>query len=68
MRMLADGRPRLEDSENGNGYAGQISGETVDKEFTTVEDVAEIACHFASFPTNALAGRSINVSHGWCMS
>ncbi|GJL81392.1 MAG: 3-hydroxybutyrate dehydrogenase [marine bacterium B5-7] len=42
-------------------------GETVDKEFTTVEDVAEIAHLFASFPTNALTGQSLVVSHGWFM-
>ncbi len=43
-------------------------GETVDKQFTTVEDVAEIAFLFAAFPTNALTGQAINVSHGWNMS
>jgi len=43
-------------------------GETVDKEFTTVEDVAEIAYLFASFPTNALTGQSLVVSHGWYMN
>jgi 3-hydroxybutyrate dehydrogenase len=42
-------------------------GETVDKEFTTIEDVAEIALLFASFPTNALTGQSLIVSHGWFM-
>lgn len=42
-------------------------GETVDKEFTTIEDVAEIALLFASFPTNALTGQSLTVSHGWFM-
>jgi 3-hydroxybutyrate dehydrogenase len=41
--------------------------ETVDGEFTTVQDVAEVALMFASFPSNALTGQSINVSHGWCM-
>jgi 3-hydroxybutyrate dehydrogenase len=41
--------------------------ETVDGEFTTVEDVAEIALLFASFPTNALTGQSLIVSHGWFM-
>jgi len=40
-----------------------LSG-TVDKEFTTVEDVAEIAHLFAAFPTNALTGQSMIVSHG----
>ncbi|MGR3570507.1 3-hydroxybutyrate dehydrogenase [Brevirhabdus sp.] len=42
-------------------------GGTVDKEFTTVEDVAEIAHLFAAFPTNALTGQSMIVSHGWFM-
>ncbi|GGY05944.1 3-hydroxybutyrate dehydrogenase [Litchfieldella qijiaojingensis] len=42
-------------------------GETVDKEFTTVEDVAQTALFLASFPTNALTGQSIVVSHGWRM-
>lgn len=42
-------------------------GETVDKEFTTIEDVAEIALLFAAFPTNALTGQSLIVSHGWFM-
>ena len=42
-------------------------GETVDHEFTTVEDVAEIAHLFAAFPSNALTGQSMIVSHGWFM-
>jgi len=42
-------------------------GGTVDQEFTTVEDVAEIAHVFAAFPTNALTGQSMVVSHGWFM-
>lgn len=42
-------------------------GGTVDKEFTTIEDVAEIAHVFAAFPTNALTGQSMIVSHGWFM-
>jgi 3-hydroxybutyrate dehydrogenase len=41
--------------------------ETVDGEFTTVEDVAETALFFASFPSNALTGQSLVVSHGWFM-
>lgn len=40
---------------------------TVDGEFTTVEDVAELAVHLAAFPTAALTGQSIVVSHGWHM-
>ena len=43
-------------------------GDTVDKEFTTVEDIAEIAYLFAAFPTNALTGQSLVVSHGWYMN
>jgi 3-hydroxybutyrate dehydrogenase len=42
-------------------------GGTVDGEFTTLEDVAEVALLFASFPTNALTGQSLVVSHGWFM-
>jgi 3-hydroxybutyrate dehydrogenase len=41
--------------------------ETVDGEFTTVDDVAQVALFFASFPTNALTGQSMVVSHGWFM-
>ncbi len=41
--------------------------ETVDGEFTTVQDVAEVALFFASFPSNALTGQSLVVSHGWFM-
>ena len=41
--------------------------DTVDGEFTTVEDVAEAALFFAAFPTNALTGQSLVVSHGWFM-
>ncbi len=40
---------------------------TVDGEFTTLEDVAELAIFFASFPSNALTGQSVIVSHGWHM-
>jgi 3-hydroxybutyrate dehydrogenase len=41
--------------------------ETVDGEFTTVEDVAQLALMFAAFPSNALTGQSLVVSHGWYM-
>ena len=41
--------------------------ETVDGEFTTVADVAAATVFFATFPTNALTGQSLIVSHGWCM-
>jgi 3-hydroxybutyrate dehydrogenase len=40
---------------------------TVDGEFTTLEDVAETALFFAAFPSNALTGQSLVVSHGWFM-
>ena len=43
-------------------------GNTVDQEFTTIEDVAEVAHLFAAFPTNALTGQSLVVSHGWYMN
>ena len=41
--------------------------ETVDGEFTTLDDVARCATFLASFPSNALTGQSIVVSHGWSM-
>jgi 3-hydroxybutyrate dehydrogenase len=41
--------------------------DTVDGELTTIDDVAETALFLASFPTNALTGQSIVVSHGWFM-
>ena len=41
--------------------------DTVDGEFTTVDDVAQTALFLASFPSNALTGQSIVVSHGWFM-
>ena len=43
-------------------------GETVDHAFTTIEDVAEVAHLFAAFPSNALTGQSLVVSHGWYMN
>ena len=41
--------------------------DTVDGEFTTVDDVARTAVFLAGFQTNALTGQSITVSHGWHM-
>ncbi len=41
--------------------------ETVDGEFTTTDDVAQVALMFAGFKTNALTGQSLVVSHGWFM-
>ena len=45
-----------------------ILKDTVDGEFTTVDDVARTAVFLAGFPTNALTGQSIIASHGWHMS
>jgi 3-hydroxybutyrate dehydrogenase len=42
-------------------------GETVDGQFTSLEDVAEVALLFATMPSNALTGQSLIVSHGWSM-
>lgn len=42
-------------------------GQTVDGEFTTVDDIAEVALFFAGFETNALNGQSLVASHGWFM-
>jgi len=41
---------------------------TVDKEFTTVEDIAQLALFLAAFPTNVFTGQSIVASHGWFMN
>jgi len=41
--------------------------ETVDGEFTTLDDVARCATFLAAFPSTALTGQSIVVSHGWSM-
>jgi 3-hydroxybutyrate dehydrogenase len=41
--------------------------DTVDGEFTTTQDVAQTAVFLAAFPSNALTGQSITVSHGWYM-
>ena len=41
--------------------------ETVDGEFTTAADVAQVALLFAAFPSKALTGQSLVVSHGWFM-
>jgi 3-hydroxybutyrate dehydrogenase len=42
-------------------------GSTVDGIFTTVEDVAETALFLCAFPSAALTGQSVVVSHGWFM-
>lgn len=41
--------------------------DTVDGEFTTLEDVAQLAIDLAAFPSAALTGQSVVVSHGWYM-
>jgi 3-hydroxybutyrate dehydrogenase len=41
--------------------------ETLDGQFTTVEEVAEAVMFFASFTSNAFTGQSLTVSHGWSM-
>ncbi len=41
--------------------------DTVDATFTTVEDIAQTALYLATFPSAALTGQSIVVSHGWFM-
>lgn len=43
-------------------------GGTVDKQFTTMADVAALAVFLAAFPSNALTGQSVVVSHGWFMN
>ena len=42
-------------------------GQTVDGEFTTIDDVADLALFFASFKTNVLTGQSLLATHGWHM-
>jgi len=41
--------------------------DTVDGVFTTVDDIAQTALYLATFPSAALTGQSIVVSHGWYM-
>jgi 3-hydroxybutyrate dehydrogenase len=41
--------------------------DTVDGVVTTVEDIAQTALFLATFPSAALTGQSIVVSHGWFM-
>ncbi len=42
-------------------------GNTVDGEFTTLHDVARTVRFLVEFPSAALTGQSITVSHGWHM-
>jgi len=41
--------------------------DTVDRIFTTVQDIADTVVFLASTETNAITGQSIVVSHGWFM-
>jgi len=41
--------------------------DTVDGEFTTLEDVAAAAVFLAAHPSSAFTGQSLVVSHGWFM-
>ncbi len=41
--------------------------DTVDGEFTTVDDIAEVTLFFAAYPNAALTGQSLIASHGWHM-
>lgn len=42
-------------------------GGTVDGEFTSVQDIADVAIFLAGFKTNALTGQKMIVGHGWGM-
>lgn len=42
-------------------------GQTVDKVFTTVEDIADLAVFLAGHPTGAFTGQSFGAGHGWGM-
>ena len=41
---------------------------TVDKQFTSIEEVARVCCFFADADSCSLTGQSLTVSHGWNMS
>ena len=41
--------------------------DTIDHEFTTDAGVVEAAPCLAAFPSNAVTGQSLIVSHGWFM-
>ncbi|UNU74044.1 hypothetical protein LU293_03890 [Moraxella nasovis] len=40
----------------------------MDKEFTLVEDVANLALFLSAFPTHVFTRQSIAASHGWFMN
>ena len=41
--------------------------DTVDGQFTTVDEVASAVLFFASAESNVFTGQSLLVSHGWFM-
>lgn len=43
-------------------------GQTVDGEFTTTDDIAQLTLFLTAFPTNAMTGQSFIASHGWFMN
>lgn len=43
-------------------------GQTVDGEFTTSDDIAQVALFLAAFPSAAMTGQSFIASHGWHMN
>ncbi|MDO5058458.1 MAG: 3-hydroxybutyrate dehydrogenase [Neisseria sp.] len=42
-------------------------GNTVDGEFTTTDDIAQLALFLAAYPNNVFTGQSFIASHGWSM-
>jgi 3-hydroxybutyrate dehydrogenase len=42
-------------------------GETVDKAFTTLEEISDTALFLANYPNLGLTGQSVLLSHGWEM-
>lgn len=42
-------------------------GNTVDGEFTTTEDIAQLALFLSAYPNNVFTGQSFIASHGWAM-
>lgn len=42
-------------------------GQTVDAEFTTVEEICETALFLANYPNLGLTGQSLMLTHGWGM-
>lgn len=65
-RQIPDQAQRLGISED-DVIRNVMLKDTVDGQFTTLDDVADVALMFAAFPSNALTGQSLVVSHGWYM-